>query len=582
VLLDRPRRIFYGVAYGMVLYVISVGLSITMGMMGIANLAHGVFAMCGGYILVTALAKYQIPFPIALALSFLIVAFFSIFLDRLLYKHIYDAPELEQVLFSIALIFISIAIARLIFGTLQQPVMLPDYLKDQFTFLGRDFPAYRVFIIIFSAILIAALWFGVENTKWGAMVRATVDNRAMAQSIGINTKLLFSITFAVGSGLAGMGGALGAEIIAIQCNPAWKKGTVVAREVADLAPGQASQSSSATTLQMDTRVVEALRENLRAGNQSIVLVNRRGYAYYLYSVAQRTAVQCPNCSISLTVHGRTARLRCHYCDYATTVAAVMKKSPEDTFVTVGYGSERAEEALQAVLPEARIMRLDSDTVSDRDLLPATLAKFRNREVDILVGTQILAKGHDFPSVTLVVIIEVDQTLSLPDFRAGERTFQLIVQAAGRAGRAGLPGRVMIQSARFSHPVVQLALAQDYKTFVVRELEFRKAYGYPPFSRMISLEFSSSEQRKVEQAVQKIDFWIDAASTQNPDLFSRVKVLGPATPPLETVRGRHRRTVLLASYHPESVRELLTGLVGATADLGADVRVRIDVDPQSLM
>lgn len=372
------------------------------------------------------------------------------------------------------------------------------------------------------------------------------------------------------------------EIIAIQCNPAWKKGTVVAREVADLTPGQASQSSSATTLQMDTRVVEALRENLRAGNQSIVLVNRRGYAYYLYSVAQRTAVQCPNCSISLTVHGRTARLRCHYCDYATTVAAVMKKSPEDTFVTVGYGSERAEEALQAVLPEARIMRLDSDTVSDRDLLPATLAKFRNREVDILVGTQILAKGHDFPSVTLVIIIEVDQTLSLPDFRAGERTFQLIVQAAGRAGRAGLPGRVMIQSARFSHPVVQLALAQDYKAFVVRELEFRKAYGYPPFSRMVSLEFSSEEQRKVEQAVQKIDSWIDAASTQNPDLFSRVKVLGPATPPLETVRGRHRRTVLLASYHPESVRELLTGLVGATADLGADVRVRIDVDPQSLM
>ncbi len=372
------------------------------------------------------------------------------------------------------------------------------------------------------------------------------------------------------------------EIIAIQCNPAWKKGTVVAREVADLPPGHPHQNSSATTLQMDTRVVEALRENLRAGNQSIVLVNRRGYAYYLYSVALRTAVQCPNCSISLTVHGRTARLRCHYCDYATTVAAVMKKSPEDTFVTVGYGSERAEEALQAVLPEARIMRLDSDTVSDRELLPATLAKFRNREVDILVGTQILAKGHDFPSVTLVVIIEVDQILNLPDFRAGERTFQLIVQAAGRAGRAGLPGRVMIQSARFSHPVVQLALAQDYKTFVLRELEFRKAYGYPPFSRMINLEFSSEEQRKVEQAVQKIDSWIDAASTQNPNLFSRVKVLGPATPPLETVRGRHRRTVLLSSYHPESVRELLTGLVGATADLGADIRVRVDVDPQSLM
>ena len=363
------------------------------------------------------------------------------------------------------------------------------------------------------------------------------------------------------------------EVVAIQCNPAWKKGTVVPRQGENPAPA---------TLQMDPRVVDALRENLRAGHQSIVLVNRRGYAYYLYSVNLRSAVQCPNCSISLTVHGRTARLRCHYCDYATTVAAVMKKSPEDTFVTVGYGSERAEEALQAVLPEGRIMRLDSDTVADRDLLPATLAKFRNREVDILVGTQILAKGHDFPAVTLVVIIEVDQTLSLPDFRAGERTFQLIVQAAGRAGRAGLPGRVLIQSARFSHPVVQLALAQDFKAFAARELEFRKAYGYPPFSRMISVELSSEDKAKVEQAVGKVDGWIESASTKNPELFSRVKVLGPATPPLETVRGRHRRTVLLASYHPESVRELLAGLVGATDALGGDIRVRVDVDPQSLM
>jgi branched-chain amino acid transport system permease protein len=208
--------LFYGIAYGMVLYVISVGLSITMGMMGIANLAHGVFAMSGGYILVTALNRFQIPFPVALACSFFVVAFFSVFLDRFLYKRIYDAPELEQVLFSIALIFISISVARIIFGTLQQPVLLPEYLKNQFTFLGRDFPAYRVFIIIFSSCLIGLLWFGVENTKWGAMVRATVDNRAMAQSIGINTKLLFSITFALGSGLAGLGGALGAEIITIQ------------------------------------------------------------------------------------------------------------------------------------------------------------------------------------------------------------------------------------------------------------------------------------------------------------------------------------------------------------------------------
>jgi branched-chain amino acid transport system permease protein len=207
---------FHGVAYGMILYVISVGLSVTMGLMGFTNLAHGVFAMAGGYVLVSALTRFHLPFPVALALSFLIVAAASVVLERVLYSRLYGASELEQVLFTIGLIFMSVAVARLLYGTLQQPVQLPDYLKGQFALLGRDFPAYRVFLIVFSAGMIAALWFGVERTLWGAMVRAAVDNRAMAQSIGIDTRRLFTITFAVGSGLAGLGGALGADIVAIQ------------------------------------------------------------------------------------------------------------------------------------------------------------------------------------------------------------------------------------------------------------------------------------------------------------------------------------------------------------------------------
>ena len=207
---------FHGVAYGMILYVISVGLSVTMGLMGFTNLAHGVFAMAGGYILVSSLSRFHLPFPLALALSFVLVAAASIVLERLLYSRLYGASELEQVLFTIGLIFMSVAVARLIYGTLQQPVVLPEYLKGQFSLLGRDFPAYRVFLIVFSAAMIAALWFGVERTLWGAMVRAAVDNRAMAQAIGINTRRLFTITFAVGSGLAGLGGALGADIVAIQ------------------------------------------------------------------------------------------------------------------------------------------------------------------------------------------------------------------------------------------------------------------------------------------------------------------------------------------------------------------------------
>jgi branched-chain amino acid transport system permease protein len=206
----------HGTAFGMILYVISVGLSVTMGLMGFANLAHGVFAMAGGYVLTSMISRFGVPFPLALAIAFATVGAASVVLERLLYSRLYGAGDLEQVMFTIGLIFIAVAVARMIFGTLQQPVLLPDYLKGQFPLLGRDFPAYRVFIIAFSAVMVGILWFGVERTRWGAMVRAAVDNRGMAQSIGIDTRKLFTLTFALGSGLAGLGGALGAEIIAIQ------------------------------------------------------------------------------------------------------------------------------------------------------------------------------------------------------------------------------------------------------------------------------------------------------------------------------------------------------------------------------
>ncbi|MDQ5847891.1 MAG: branched-chain amino acid ABC transporter permease [Pseudomonadota bacterium] len=200
----------------MILYVISVGLSVTMGLMGFINLAHGVFAMAGGFILSTAMARFGLPFPVALVTAFVLVSLGSIFLERTLYSRLYASGELAQVLFSIGLIFVSVAVARLIYGNLAAPVFLPDYLRGQVHVMGRDFPAYRVFLIIFSSILIFSLWFGVERTRWGAMVRATVDNRAMAQSVGIDTRRLFMLTFALGSGLAGLGGALGADILPVQ------------------------------------------------------------------------------------------------------------------------------------------------------------------------------------------------------------------------------------------------------------------------------------------------------------------------------------------------------------------------------
>jgi branched-chain amino acid transport system permease protein len=197
----------------MILYVISVGLSVTMGLMGFINLAHGVFAMAGGFIFSTVMARLGVPFPLAVLLAFVGVALGSIVLERLLYSRLYAEGELAQVLFCIGLIFVSMAVARLLYGDRAVPVFLPDYLRGQVHVLGRDFPTYRVFLILFSAALIALLWLGIERTRWGAMVRAAVDNRAMARSIGIDTGKLFTLTFALGSGLAALGGALGADLM---------------------------------------------------------------------------------------------------------------------------------------------------------------------------------------------------------------------------------------------------------------------------------------------------------------------------------------------------------------------------------
>jgi branched-chain amino acid transport system permease protein len=207
--------LFHGLAFGAILYVISVGLSVSMGLMGFVNLAHGVFAMAGGYLMISAMQKLGLAWLPALLLACAAVALASMLLERLLYARLYGAGELEQVLFTIGLIFVAVAVARLAYGTGPQSAPLPDYMKGQTELLGRTFPSYRVVVIASSAALIAVLWIGLERTRWGAMVRATVDNRAMAQSIGIDTGRLFTYTFALGSGLAALGGALGADLLAM-------------------------------------------------------------------------------------------------------------------------------------------------------------------------------------------------------------------------------------------------------------------------------------------------------------------------------------------------------------------------------
>lgn len=207
--------LFHGLAYAMILYIISVGLSVTMGLMGFVNLAHGVFAMAGGYVTVTLMNDYNVPFGFALLGAFLIVGALSMVMERGLYSRLYGASELEQVLFTIGLVFMSVALVRYFWGPLPQRMTLPTLLSGQIDLGFRTFPVYRTFLIGVSFVLILALWLGVERTNFGAQIRAAVDNRRMAESLGINTRRLFTLTFALGSGLAAFGGGLGADILAI-------------------------------------------------------------------------------------------------------------------------------------------------------------------------------------------------------------------------------------------------------------------------------------------------------------------------------------------------------------------------------
>jgi branched-chain amino acid transport system permease protein len=207
--------LFLGLGFAMILYIVSVGLSLTMGLMGFVNLAHGAFAMAGGYVTVTLMNAYHLPFGLALVAAFIAVALVSAVLERTLYARLYGAGELEQVLFTIGLIFMAGAIARKLFGPIPLPMHPPAILSGQFNLGFRTVPTYRGFLIVVSFVLILSLWLGIERTNFGARLRAAVDNRRMAEAIGIDTALLFTVTFALGSGLAALGGGLGADIPAI-------------------------------------------------------------------------------------------------------------------------------------------------------------------------------------------------------------------------------------------------------------------------------------------------------------------------------------------------------------------------------
>ena len=344
----------------------------------------------------------------------------------------------------------------------------------------------------------------------------------------------------------------------------------------------ASSSAHPGATPISSKIVEALQSNLKSGNQAIVLVNRRGYAFYLFDVLNKEVVRCPACSISLTLHRKSLRLKCHYCEFSTTFEQIQSEQPDSKFFAIGYGSQKAEEHLKAQLPEARIARLDSDTAANRLSMYSKLEDFRKGDIDILVGTQILAKGHDFPKVTLTVLLDCDQMLNLPDFRSGEKTFQLMVQAAGRSGRGDLPGKVMIQSLEVDHPIVMTGLKHDYASFAESELSFRKTHNYPPFSRQILWEMSAKNLRSLDIYCDRIERELEAFAQRWPNIFKVLRVSGPNAPAIERIMDRYRKVMLISASELKSLHQFNANLMAAIPRPPSDIRLHVDVDPQSLL
>jgi primosomal protein N' (replication factor Y) (superfamily II helicase) len=320
-----------------------------------------------------------------------------------------------------------------------------------------------------------------------------------------------------------------------------------------------------------------IQECLANGTQALVLINRRGYSWSVLCRSCGASVQCVNCSISMTHHKHRNRLECHYCGSIQQIPKVCPKCQSRYVYFFGEGSEHLEERLRKEFPGARIARLDRDTARTKRQYQETLGAFAGGALDILVGTQMLAKGHDFQRVTLVGVVSADSSLSLPNFRAAERTFQLLTQVAGRAGRGELAGRVLIQTFYPEHYAIQDAVKQDYAAFFERELHFRRMMAYPPFTALANVIVRDVSLEKAIRWSRQLSGYF------SPHDDKGVRILGPATAPLARLKKEHRFQFLLKSPKRSVLTKLLSGAMAyCDAKDIPDTAVLVDVDPLSLL
>jgi len=328
----------------------------------------------------------------------------------------------------------------------------------------------------------------------------------------------------------------------------------------------------------------AMKETLDKGEQVLLFLNRRGFATYPVCADCGEAVRCKNCNISLTLHKKINAYKCHLCGYTQASASKCKTCGSSRIKPLGLGTEKLEAAVKALFPSARTARMDRDTTTRKGSVLKILKGLRSQTIDILIGTQMVAKGHDFPNITLVGIICADLSLNFPDFRAGERTFQLLAQVAGRAGRGSVPGRVIMQTYNPDHFSITASKNQDFKAFYNMETVFRKALNYPPFSRIIQLKISGKDNEKTKQYALAVGDACSAVRNSNPSFFKSVEVLGPVEAPIPVIGKRFRWQILIKDSNPNSLRQFVQGLLLKNRSIlnNRYVKTAVDVDPFSMM
>ena len=327
-------------------------------------------------------------------------------------------------------------------------------------------------------------------------------------------------------------------------------------------------------------VISSLKENKEKNQQSMILINRRGYVNYALCSSCSTTLSCPNCAVSTTLHQRGLKEICHYCGFTTPTRKICSNCGGNSFLFKGIGTQNIEEKLKQFLPELRIARLDRDIFTSNTRLTKIIDDFRSGDIDCLIGTQLLAKGHDFSKVTLVIILHVEDSLFIPDFRSAERTFQLITQAMGRAGRGEMQGRVILQSFIMNHPVVEFALNNNIQGFFERELNARKLAWHPPFSRQILFEINHTKLETAQNLGDKlrnilIEHWKNKEFSNN-----QIRLSGPYQAAIEKINSNYRIQICVSfarTLHPKNITPKDIWLENGFLHF-----LKIDVDPLSFM